>query len=180
MYPLIYGAFTTSLLNLKFEIVKSLQGSELDICKHISDAFAQLSQGSNATPDTQLEEFGAVMKRKRATKLEPKRSEIISYRVTPEEYLRLQLTADSAGMSVNEFARNQAVKGKVLISEQPRPMDTATLIQLKRIGTNLNQIARAVNSDLPLPLEFRRVCTIIEDAVMKAIDHDNSIAQKSG
>lgn len=120
------------------------------------------------------------MKRKRATKSEPKRSEVISFRVTPEEYARMQSGAMKAGLSVNDYARRQSIKGKVLNFPAPRPMDTATLMQLKRIGTNLNQIARAVNSDLPLPPEFRQVCTVIENAVMKAVDHDNAIAQKGG
>lgn len=113
---------------------------------------------------------------RRAKKDEPKRSQFLGLRLTDEEYIRLLKAADQAGMSVSEYARRQLASGKVVVRNEPAPIDHETFMQLRRIGTNLNQIAHAVNSDLPLPPEFRKVCTVIEDVVMRVVNHDRQSA----
>lgn len=68
----------------------------------------------------------------------------IIFRVTPSEHKTIQDKAKRSGLSVSEFIR-KSVKGEK-ITEAP-PADFYTLIwEIKRIGSNLNQLLRKLNT----------------------------------
>ena len=74
-----------------------------------------------------------------------KRDFIVSFRCNASEMSRLSAQADKAQQPVNAFARASALRGKVSIVQEQR-LDFETRHQLRSIGNNLNQIARALNS----------------------------------
>lgn len=79
------------------------------------------------------------------------RTQAITVRVTPAEHARLQAEAAQAGRSVAGLAERYITRGSVRVeaSRMPAPLDPALIAELKRIGNNLNQIAHALNSNLP-------------------------------
>lgn len=64
-------------------------------------------------------------------------------RVTSAEFLHVKSQAEKAGMSVTNFVRELALHGKV--TPQKSKLDASFLVELNRIGVNLNQIAHAQN-----------------------------------
>lgn len=73
------------------------------------------------------------------------RSARIAFRVTAEEHAMLERLAASAGMGVGTYVRLRALKDR---SPGPAPpqINLDAWLDLRRIGVNLNQIARALNA----------------------------------
>lgn len=90
------------------------------------------------------------------THLHAARTQAITVRVTPSEYARLQAEAAQAGASVSGLAERYITRGTVRVeaSRMPAPLDPVLIAELKRIGNNLNQIAHALNSNLPPDTTF--------------------------
>ncbi len=74
-----------------------------------------------------------------------RRSECFTIRVSPAERLALQAEAARLRMSPTELARARVLKGHVVVREHRQP-DPRLIFELNKIGVNLNQIARALNS----------------------------------
>ncbi len=73
------------------------------------------------------------------------RDGLIKFRVTPEEYSLIQRKADLAGIkSMSAYLRKMAIDGYVIKLELPELRKMVSL--LRRSSSNLNQIARRVNS----------------------------------
>lgn len=68
-------------------------------------------------------------------------------RVTTLEYGQVTAQAAVAGLGLAEYVR-QCVLRKRIQSARPTANDRL-LLELNRVGVNLNQIARALNSDRP-------------------------------
>ena len=62
-------------------------------------------------------------------------------RFSVEEFAQIQAELDRANISFSTFARSAILKKKIKL-----PIEREYLYELNRIGTNLNQIAKAVNS----------------------------------
>ena len=62
-------------------------------------------------------------------------------RFSPEEFAQIQQELESANVSFSTFARSAILKKKIRL-----PIERELLTELSRIGNNLNQIAKAVNS----------------------------------
>lgn len=73
-----------------------------------------------------------------------KRAQWIKARVSPAEHAEILLRAAGAGVSPSEFLRRAALTGEVVM-QLPREGDFETVDQLRRIGVNLNQLARVAN-----------------------------------
>ena len=73
-----------------------------------------------------------------------KRSEkLTTVRVTPAERIFIEDKAAAAGFTVTDFLRTLALHEEV----KPRKtkLESSVLVELNRIGNNVNQIARVVN-----------------------------------
>ncbi|MGB3539104.1 MAG: MobC family plasmid mobilization relaxosome protein [Mesorhizobium sp.] len=73
-----------------------------------------------------------------------KRGLIVAARVSPDERAAIEERAAASNRPMSDFVREQALTGKVLV----RAFNTLSAIDrhdLARIGSNLNQIARACN-----------------------------------
>lgn len=64
-------------------------------------------------------------------------------RVTEAELIFVQDQSEMAGLSVSEYLRQRALSGKV--TPRRTPAEASALVELNRVGVNLNQVARALN-----------------------------------
>ena len=78
------------------------------------------------------------------------RKRLITFRVTDEEHARYQERASRAGLAVGAFARAAGLNEAGPRARRRRPIEHAALAQLmaamNRVGNNLNQIARKINT----------------------------------
>ena len=81
-------------------------------------------------------------KNEKAEKAKETRSEILRFRVTPDERIKIEHKALSSYRTVSTYLRDCALGKRIVVVP-----DVGSLIsELRRLGNNLNQIARAVNS----------------------------------
>ena len=69
-----------------------------------------------------------------------KRTQSIILRLTEKEKEMLVFLAKRHDMNISSYVRNMSLKGSVVTKT-----DIQTVIELKRIGNNLNQIAKQIN-----------------------------------
>lgn len=78
------------------------------------------------------------------------RTKDIRVRLTPDEYARVKLAADNTGLALGAFARAAMLDSPGPRATRKPPVArkelTRILGQLGKIGSNVNQIARAINS----------------------------------
>ena len=96
------------------------------------------------------------------------KTKFIKVRVTEEEKRLILERANSAGVTLSVFARN------LLLSETLRSKtDVQMVFQMKKIGTNLNQIAHYINM---LPFDENVISSLSD--INKLVDDINVIAKK--
>ena len=83
--------------------------------------------------------------RKRRSKKEKVFTVPIQFYVTPKQKEKLDWTAQKAGISISECLRRMIDKLKII--ERPPLEFPKIIVELRRIGTNLNQIACALNAN---------------------------------
>ena len=81
-------------------------------------------------------------KNENAEKAKETRSEILRFRVTPEERIKIEHKALSSYRTVSTYLRDCALGKRIVVMPDVNNLIT----ELRRLGNNLNQIARAVNS----------------------------------
>lgn len=88
----------------------------------------------------------------RPTRGDDSRSEVITIRVTRAERVRLEHRAAAAGLTVSAFAAQVLARGQVTVETRPRTakLPRELVAEFKRIGNNINQIARALNARKPV------------------------------
>ena len=79
-----------------------------------------------------------------------KRAQWIKARVSPAEHAEILLHAAKASLSSSEFLRRAALSTEVVV-QQSASADFETVDQLRRIGVNLNQLARVANKTGYMP-----------------------------
>ena len=67
-------------------------------------------------------------------------------RLTPIEHAQAQLAADQAGIGISEFARRRLMGVRLPASPTEEKLNADAVAALNRIGINLNQIAKRINS----------------------------------
>lgn len=98
-------------------------------------------------------------------------------RLSPEEFARVTDKADKAGMATAAFMRAAALGDAGPRAQRRAPADKETLLrilgQLGKIGSNINQIARRLNSgeraDLPVLEEALRAYLELRNAIFEAL-----------
>ena len=68
-------------------------------------------------------------------------------RFTPEEYQKIQIQLKSLNIDFTKFAKNAIINHKITI-----PIQMDLIYELNRIGNNLNQIAKSINSGEKIPV----------------------------
>lgn len=90
-------------------------------------------------------------------KLTAPRDRHVSFRINAEEHFKLLAKAHTSGMSVGDYVRSQALSDRAVRSPLPRVVLTAdvgtdVVHHLRKIGVNINQIARHCHqTKLPPP-----------------------------
>lgn len=107
------------------------------------------------------------------------RSGVARMRCTPAELAQLEAAAERTGLTVGAFMRQQCLGTPGPRAARRPPVERAALAQLLaqmgKCGSNLNQIARVLNSGGDVPehipeaiTEFRTVCA----EIMRALGRD--------
>ncbi len=71
-----------------------------------------------------------------------KRDKTLTVRLTESEKALIEKKAKRANMNLTEYIIAVSNKSKINVSEDTKPL----LVELKRIGNNINQIAMKINS----------------------------------
>lgn len=80
------------------------------------------------------------------TKKNRKEDKQINFRVSEDEYQKLKTIADSFGMSISAYCKSRSKNSKLVAPKIDYKGAIEITLELRRIGTNVNQIAKHVNS----------------------------------
>ena len=101
------------------------------------------------------------------------RDQLVNFRLTLEESVRLRERAARAGQSLSQFSRAAALGAGSNTRRRRRPqfaLEPASFHQIRLLGVNLNQIARRLNAqDIPPPPELAPLLADIQAALAKAL-----------
>lgn len=75
-----------------------------------------------------------------------KRNKQIILRLTEDEYIRFMVKVEKSKLSQQEFLRYASLNKKITVIEEMRSF----AFELKRIGTNFNQLTYKANSGYPV------------------------------
>lgn len=82
-----------------------------------------------------------------------KRNLTVTIRVTPSEKDTILRKAAQADMTLTDYLVTSALSAEILVAEDTKPL----ISELKRIGTNLNQIAMKINAGVFRSYNFSEV-----------------------
>ena len=106
---------------------------------------------------------------------EEKRDLRVAFRLSAPDAEALGTRAKAAGLSVGAYARHMALRGKLEVVTRQEP-DFALLDQLRRIGVNLNQLAREHHRrGVHDPDYLHALCERIESLIDQATDGEQAI-----
>lgn len=77
-------------------------------------------------------------------------------RCTPLDKEAVKQRAKEAGLSMSEYIRRQAVNGKVTI-KQTNQLSPDLMMELRKIGVNLNQLVKAFHQENVISIELNAV-----------------------
>ena len=95
---------------------------------------------------------------------EERRTRTVGVRVTAVEAEELRERAQAARLSMGAYLRRRALGKRVRIAAERR-LGAAELRELNRIGVNLNQMARAMNSGVSAPAGTREAVLRVGELV---------------
>ncbi|HEY7387102.1 MAG TPA: plasmid mobilization relaxosome protein MobC [Bryobacteraceae bacterium] len=103
-----------------------------------------------------------------------KRCAQFNLKLTLREIAFVRARAARAGMAAFEYGRTQLLAGRNIpkCEATPAHLDPLFIAQVKRIGANLNQIARRLHQwQLPAPGELEAALREIREMIGKAARH---------
>ena len=99
---------------------------------------------------------------------EHRRTRTVGVRVTEAEAAELRERAQAARLSMGAYLRRRALGQRVRMVAERR-LGAAELRELNRIGVNLNQMARAMNSGAAAPAETRAAVERVGELVARLL-----------
>jgi hypothetical protein len=101
----------------------------------------------------------------------------ITYRVSEDDYHKIEALASAAGLSIASYSRSRAADPPTTGGRNLQPVDCAALATVlrafTRVAVNINQIARRLNSDgIAVPEELIMLAIRLDEdrvAVMVAL-----------
>ena len=94
------------------------------------------------------------------TKINIKKTAQINLRVTPEEFISIKEKAKKAGLSISELIR-RSLEGETIVEAPPVEFNEM-IREIKRVGSNLNQVLHKLNAaGIAHPLEMKRCASRI-------------------
>ena len=91
-------------------------------------------------------------------------------RCTELELQTIKKRAEQAQMTTSRFVRECATKRKVVMQNQPSNYDPSIAYELKRIGVNLNQIAKKMHEGSIVSTEIKSLRSKLEQTLDKVIN----------
>lgn len=121
-----------------------------------------------------------VPRRSRSGSEARQRTSVLGVRLSPEERAELAAAAEAAGMSIGSYVRFRLTDGTAPRSVRRPPADLETLrallAQLGKLGSNVNQIAHKLNSEMAVsPAVVHGAAQdvrALRDAVMLALGYE--------
>ena len=92
-------------------------------------------------------------------------------RVTSAEREKIEAKASEAGLTVSEYSRRAILKSRIKPQQGTVNADPALLLELNRIGVNLNQIALKVNAGRSLGLDYPVVMSELKAVLARITNH---------
>ena len=90
-------------------------------------------------------------------------------RCTESEHDAIKARAAQTGLALSEFVRRMTLDGRITVQENQ--FDFHMVDQLRRIGINLNQIARVANSTGEVSPALETVCVKLETILDNFIEN---------
>ena len=88
----------------------------------------------------------------------------IHFRLTQKEYDSIKRNSQKAGLSISEYAR-RSLAGEKIVSAPPAEFGEL-IREIKRVGSNLNQLVRKLNAlGIVHDLELKRCVTDISKTI---------------
>ena len=100
---------------------------------------------------------------------EERRTRTVGVRVTEAEAEELQERAQAARLSRGAYLRRRGGLGQRVRMAAERRLGAAELRELNRIGVNLNQMARAMNSGAGAPAGTRETVERVSELVARLL-----------
>lgn len=88
---------------------------------------------------------------------EKKLSKVVLFRVTDSEMSQLETASEACGQTIGQLVRVKVFKGKFPQPVLPKT-DQRTVIELNKIGVNINQAVRTLNAGI-WPQDLRSLLT---------------------
>ena len=98
-----------------------------------------------------------------------RRTRTIGVRVTEAEETELRERAQAARLSMGAYLRRRALGQRVRLGAAELRLGAAELRELNRIGVNLNQMVRAMNSGAAAPAETQEAVERVGELVAKLL-----------
>ena len=97
----------------------------------------------------------------------------VIFRLTEAEYAQLEALAGRAGLRVNELARRLTRRGqRRVVIQLTRRHDPAFIVQVQRLGANLNQIVKNAHIFGRVSPRVNQVCDEIQRLVLAAVHEE--------
>ncbi|NCA83696.1 MAG: MobC family plasmid mobilization relaxosome protein [Opitutae bacterium] len=101
-----------------------------------------------------------------------KRDHFLTLRLTDEEQRAIHARAANVNATPSVFVREAALGAKLRIVQSPPTLPFAAIEELRRIGVNLNQLARIANATGEMPARLEPLLEQITALFDEAIDRD--------
>lgn len=112
-----------------------------------------------------------------------KRAHVVSFRSTEADYAHLTARATAAGLSLSDYAYHAAKGMKPRVVQSRPTLPFAAIEELRRIGVNLNQLARIANATGEMPARLDPALEQLQEilgTVMGLMDDDTDDDDPSG
>ncbi|WP_203634082.1 MobC family plasmid mobilization relaxosome protein [Lacticaseibacillus suibinensis] len=84
----------------------------------------------------------------------------INFRLSDEDFQKLTASAVTLGMTPSAYAKSLAVKSRLMRPKFDHETGVQVNLALRRLGTNLNQLARKANAGDLSPLQAEQLAEI--------------------
>lgn len=101
------------------------------------------------------------------------RDQVLGLRLTPDERAAIEAQAARAGLTVSDYARRVILGHRVKAAVTD--VDAAALVELNRLGVNLNQIAKQLNARKAAPAQIEPLLVTIRAAVERLAGDGRSV-----
>lgn len=100
------------------------------------------------------------------------RDQVLGLRLTLDERAAIDAQAARAGLTVSDYARRVILGHRVKAAVTD--VDVAALVELNRLGVNLNQIAKQLNARKAAPAQIEPLLATIRAAVERLAGDDRT------